>query len=88
MSRLVQKIKKQIEERLVLDYGIRPRSGWLDDLLEEAERINKAIEQLECEGDWCGKSPHGTPGTKNYDNGLCSVCKLQKNIFIRKLEGK
>lgn len=64
------------------------RVQWLEDLLATAERINKSIEELDCEGDWCGKSPHGTYGTRGYSDGLCSVCRLHKNIFVNKLAGK
>lgn len=38
------------------------------------EELEAGINLLDCEGEWCGKSP-----TK-HDNGKCRVCKLQEQI--------
>ena len=44
---------------------------------ELVEQVFDRISDMECDAEWCGKSPYGTPGNKNYDDGKCQVCKLK-----------
>lgn len=53
---------------------------FLEAVLLEVQAIQNRIEELNCAGEWCGKSP-----TKHSD-GLCGVCTLQKRIFVDKLK--
>lgn len=38
--------------------------------------LKEFVLSLECEGDWCGKSPNSF---NNYD-GRCDICKKQEEI--------
>lgn len=38
--------------------------------------LREFVLSLECEGDWCGKSPNSF---NNYD-GRCDICKKQEEI--------
>ena len=46
----------------------------------EIERLEGALRGLECDAEWCGKSPHGTPGKRGYDDGKCQVCKAKQAL--------
>ena len=52
---------------------------FLEAIVNEIEMRYRQIEELDCQGEWCGKSP------TRHDNGLCGVCKLQKELFVDKL---
>jgi hypothetical protein len=52
--------------------------GDINDGADEIERLQAVVDSLECESDWCGKSPHGTPGKRGYDDGKCQICKAQR----------
>ena len=52
---------------------------FLEEISIEIESKYRQIEELDCQGEWCGKSP------TRHDNGLCGVCKLQKELFVDKL---
>jgi len=56
------------------------RATFLEAVLLEVKIMRRGIEELDCQGEWCGKSPN------RHDDGLCGVCKLQKQIFIEKLK--
>ena len=46
--------------------------------LDRIAKLEGVIMGMECEGaDWCGTSPHGTPGKRGYDNGKCEICNAQ-----------
>jgi len=45
------------------------------DLQARVDALEALITGLECDADWCGKSPHGTPGKRGYDDGKCQICK-------------
>jgi len=44
--------------------------------MSDLEEIQEWVMALDCEGDWCGKSPNKF---NNYD-GRCEVCKKQEEI--------
>lgn len=54
---------------------------FLEAIENEIEMRYRQIEELDCQGEWCGKSP------TRHDDGLCGVCKIQKQLFVDKLEG-
>lgn len=54
---------------------------FLEAIANEIEMRYRQIEELDCQGEWCGKSP------TRHDDGLCGVCKIQKQLFVDKLEG-
>lgn len=54
---------------------------FLEAIANEIEMRYRQIEKLDCQGEWCGKSP------SRHDDGLCGVCKIQKQLFVDKLEG-
>lgn len=54
---------------------------FLEGVANEVEMRYHQIEELDCQGEWCGKSPN------RHDDGLCGVCKIQKQLFVDKLEG-
>jgi len=52
---------------------------FLEAIALEIESKYRQIEELDCQGEWCGKSPN------KHDDGLCGVCKMQKELFVDKL---
>jgi len=56
------------------------RHARIDALSTEGRRLRSALEELECDSDWCGKSPHGTPGKRGYDDGKCQICTARKAL--------
>lgn len=63
------------------DTGDGKEATFLEAVLLEIQQLYKKIGDLNCQGEWCGKSPN------RHDDGLCGVCKMQKEMFIDKLEG-
>ena len=49
-------------------------------LLERLAELEHAVMQLDCEGEWCGKSPTTLHSSIVLDNGKCAVCNLQATI--------
>ena len=47
----------------------------IERLQSRVEELEGVLNGLECESEWCGKSPHGTPGKRGYDDGKCQICK-------------
>lgn len=52
---------------------------FLEAIAIEIEMRYRQIAELDCQGEWCGKSPN------RHDDGLCDVCKMQKELFVDKL---
>jgi len=47
----------------------------VDTLLTHIKKLETILNKMDCEGEWCGKSP-----TKN-DNGLCAICKYRTQLW-------
>lgn len=54
---------------------------FLEAIANEIKLREEQIADLDCQGEWCGKSP------RKDDDGLCGVCKMQKEIFVDYLQG-
>lgn len=57
-----------------LSSELHSRSDEAAMLLMENERLRAALEKLECDAEWCGKSPFGR------DPGLCQVCVAREAL--------
>jgi len=54
-------------------------NGLVMQLLEYAEKLEEFIINMDCEGEWCGKSPCYSFG-KLISSGLCKPCKFRKGM--------
>lgn len=65
---------KRLELRVADDCPDPDDALYTTYLQARVETFEAAILDLECQGEWCGKSP------SKHDNGLCNVCKLKDEI--------
>lgn len=66
-------------ERMLVEMKVLEIAG--EDCANKYAALLRKIEKLECDSEWCGKSPTGTPGKRGYDDGKCQICaiKMKRN---------
>ena len=51
---------------------LRSAARRIEALQQQVDELHGAIAELECEVEWCGKSPNAG------DRGLCSICLIKE----------